>query len=52
MTISSDEQLRKLLNFQPAYLTFLAWLLPLAMAAVVGLVVYQIWKLLRDERES
>jgi hypothetical protein len=42
-------KLRALLNVQPPQLTLLAWLLPLVMALLVGWVVYQIWKMLRDD---
>jgi|APFre7841882793_1041355.scaffolds.fasta_scaffold57777_1 uncharacterized membrane protein len=47
---SAIEQLRMLVNVQPTHLNVIAWLLPLAMAALVGLVLYQIWKIFREER--
>jgi hypothetical protein len=49
MSPSADAQLRKLLDYQPPYLTLVGWLLPILMAVLVGFVIYQIWKLLREE---
>jgi hypothetical protein len=52
----SDEtaahNLLRLIGKQPKHLTLLGILLPLVTMAIVGFVIYRIWKLLKDDDDA
>ena len=44
--------LRKMLGVQPTHLTLLGLLVPLLALALLGFVMYQIWRLLKDDDDA